>query len=387
VSKTRLNVLASAAFTLVAIVALAFAFLGGVAQEAHAQDAQKGLDVVNKNGCVGCHGGAQLTGGIGPKLAGTSLTQDQFLAKVRSGGGRMPPFAASQVSDADVASVYAYARSLGGAAQATTAAATTAAATTAAATTAAATTAAATTAAATTAAPATTAAATTAAATTTAATSTGFALPPTPSITEVTLPASIGQAFSKQLGAAASSAALKFYVSNETSRTLATTLNTAVTGSGYRALLPNGFQDQNGTLGGVYTKTSSPDVVVILVDVPANSQEITKGLTVSQQDADAFVKQVAGRKTLVVVLSGNNLISALGAATTTAAATTRAATTAAATTAAGGQGGAPTGAPSTGIGGPSSESGFNALWLLLPFTLLSVMSGVALVARSRRVRR
>lgn len=370
-SKTKLSMLGSAIFTLVAIVALAFAFFGGVPQEAHAQDAQKGLQVVSSNGCVGCHGGPQLAGGGAPKLAGTKLSKDQFLAKVRSGGGRMPAFSADKVSDAAVADAYAYAVSLANApaSQATT---TTVAATTAAATTAAATTAA-----------ATTAAATTQAATTAVATSTTAILPPTQGVTEVTLPASVGAEFTKQLGAAAGKASFKFYVSNETTTTLATTLNKSVTGAGYTSVFPNGFQNQGGTLSGAYTKASAPDLVVVLVDIPANSQEITKGLNVSPQDAAAFATQVAGRRTLVVALAGNNLFANLAGSATTAAATTAPATT----RAAGGQGGAPTGAPATGVGGSTQDGGLNALWLLLPLTLITVMSGAALVTRSRRARR
>jgi mono/diheme cytochrome c family protein len=135
--KVNFRAVISFGFMLAIGLALAIGILASATPEVNAQatgDPARGLQVMQANNCLGCHGGPQLTGNIGPRLAGTSLTYEQFLAKVRSGGGRMPPYPASAVSDEDVRNVHAYARSLSTApgGQATTAAAgaTTAAATT-----------------------------------------------------------------------------------------------------------------------------------------------------------------------------------------------------------------------------------------------------------------
>ena len=61
--------------------------------------------------CSGCHG-PNAEGDFGPRLAGTGLSIDQVLARVRLGKGPMPAFPASEVSDLTVRHVYAWLRSL-----------------------------------------------------------------------------------------------------------------------------------------------------------------------------------------------------------------------------------------------------------------------------------
>jgi hypothetical protein len=61
--------------------------------------------------CTNCHG-AQAQGGIGPRLAGTSLGFDQVLQIVRGGRGRMPAFDEGQVSDLELRHIHAWLRSL-----------------------------------------------------------------------------------------------------------------------------------------------------------------------------------------------------------------------------------------------------------------------------------
>jgi mono/diheme cytochrome c family protein len=61
--------------------------------------------------CAGCHG-AQAEGGIGPKLAGTSLEVDEVLLQVRVGAAPMPAFEEEEVSDLEVEHIYAWLRSL-----------------------------------------------------------------------------------------------------------------------------------------------------------------------------------------------------------------------------------------------------------------------------------
>jgi predicted ferric reductase/mono/diheme cytochrome c family protein len=61
--------------------------------------------------CVGCHG-MQAEGNVGPRLAGTDLSFDQLLSRVRTGSGPMPAFAKDQISDLELQHIYAWLRSL-----------------------------------------------------------------------------------------------------------------------------------------------------------------------------------------------------------------------------------------------------------------------------------
>jgi mono/diheme cytochrome c family protein len=61
--------------------------------------------------CSGCHG-ASAQGDIGPRLAGTGLSFDQVLARVRLGKAPMPAFPETAVSDLVLRHVYAWLRSL-----------------------------------------------------------------------------------------------------------------------------------------------------------------------------------------------------------------------------------------------------------------------------------
>jgi hypothetical protein len=61
--------------------------------------------------CVGCHG-ASAEGGIGPKLAGTPLSLDEVLLRVRAGKAPMPAFTAEEVSDLEVEHIFAWLQSL-----------------------------------------------------------------------------------------------------------------------------------------------------------------------------------------------------------------------------------------------------------------------------------
>jgi mono/diheme cytochrome c family protein len=61
--------------------------------------------------CISCHG-AQAEGNVGPKLAGTPLTFDEVLLRVRTGKGVMPAFTTAQISDAELQNIYAWLESL-----------------------------------------------------------------------------------------------------------------------------------------------------------------------------------------------------------------------------------------------------------------------------------
>lgn len=66
--------------------------------------------------CAGCHG-VKAEGGIGPKIAGTTLDLDTMQKQVRDprsrkSGGIMPPYSKDAVSDEQIADIYAWLKSL-----------------------------------------------------------------------------------------------------------------------------------------------------------------------------------------------------------------------------------------------------------------------------------
>jgi mono/diheme cytochrome c family protein len=84
---------------------------GGAAAPSTQGDANAGAKAWASSPCVACHG-ANAEGSVGPKLAGTSLPFDTVKNTVRNGrGGEMPKFSADQVSDADIANIYAWLKS------------------------------------------------------------------------------------------------------------------------------------------------------------------------------------------------------------------------------------------------------------------------------------
>ncbi|MEJ2735127.1 MAG: c-type cytochrome [Anaerolineae bacterium] len=74
-------------------------------------DPEVGAQVWAEKPCSGCHG-AEAGGGIGPRLAGTSLEFDEVLLQVRTGAAPMPAFSEEEVSDLEVQHIYAWLRSL-----------------------------------------------------------------------------------------------------------------------------------------------------------------------------------------------------------------------------------------------------------------------------------
>jgi mono/diheme cytochrome c family protein len=61
--------------------------------------------------CLGCHG-ANAEGDVGPRLAGTPLTFDEVLFRVRTGKAPMPAFDEQQISDLELEHIYAWFQSL-----------------------------------------------------------------------------------------------------------------------------------------------------------------------------------------------------------------------------------------------------------------------------------
>jgi mono/diheme cytochrome c family protein len=61
--------------------------------------------------CKVCHG-SEGQGNAGPALVPFELEDEELLAKVREGGGEMPPISANRVSDDEVKQIAAYLKSL-----------------------------------------------------------------------------------------------------------------------------------------------------------------------------------------------------------------------------------------------------------------------------------
>ena len=80
---------------------------------ASAQDTKNGKELWVKYTCYGCHG---FSGQNGPglRLVPMSMSQDSFTNRVRNPAtpNRMPPYSAKVLSDAQLADIWAYLRTL-----------------------------------------------------------------------------------------------------------------------------------------------------------------------------------------------------------------------------------------------------------------------------------
>lgn len=78
-----------------------------VAASSRASDAvsQGGLDHYSTSNCLGCHG-VTAHGGMGPPLASTPLSFEEFARIVREGKGMMPKTSESDLSDSELRSIY-----------------------------------------------------------------------------------------------------------------------------------------------------------------------------------------------------------------------------------------------------------------------------------------
>ena len=61
--------------------------------------------------CKTCHG-EDARGDAGPRLVPLEIEYDELLAKVREGGGEMPPISTRTLSDDDVKQIFTYLKSL-----------------------------------------------------------------------------------------------------------------------------------------------------------------------------------------------------------------------------------------------------------------------------------
>ncbi len=85
----------------------------GGEQAAPQGDAKAGQQVYLADGCWECHGTVAQGGVItGPRLAHTALPYEAVLQQLRVPQNAMPPYEAAIVSDAEVANIYAWLKSL-----------------------------------------------------------------------------------------------------------------------------------------------------------------------------------------------------------------------------------------------------------------------------------
>ena len=62
---------------------------------------------IARDNCASCHG-EDFSGGVGPALAGTSLSEADFEETVRNGQGKMPAFSEDQVSNDELSALYTF---------------------------------------------------------------------------------------------------------------------------------------------------------------------------------------------------------------------------------------------------------------------------------------
>jgi ubiquinol-cytochrome c reductase cytochrome c subunit len=75
--------------------------------------AQNGKRLYTSYGCYQCHGHqAQGSPATGPRLGPSPIAYPAFAQYVRQPTGQMPPYSSKVVSDAEMADIYAFLRSL-----------------------------------------------------------------------------------------------------------------------------------------------------------------------------------------------------------------------------------------------------------------------------------
>ena len=91
-------------------LAVAGILVAGTAQAE--PSAANGQMLFVKVGCYQCHGYQGQGGAAGPRIAPDPLPFDGLAAFVRTSSGEMPPYAATILSDGDLADIYAYLQSI-----------------------------------------------------------------------------------------------------------------------------------------------------------------------------------------------------------------------------------------------------------------------------------
>ena len=83
----------------------------GVDSEESSEEGASSGDVdaegIARDNCASCHG-QDFSGAMGPALAGTSLSEEDFTTTVRDGKGSMPAFSTDQVADEELTALYQF---------------------------------------------------------------------------------------------------------------------------------------------------------------------------------------------------------------------------------------------------------------------------------------
>ena len=76
-------------------------------------DAESGRRIYSSHGCYGCHGG-EGQGSIltGPRLGPDPISFPAFVRYLRQPAGQMPPYTSKVISDAELADIHAFLKSL-----------------------------------------------------------------------------------------------------------------------------------------------------------------------------------------------------------------------------------------------------------------------------------
>lgn len=82
----------------------------GESEESSEEGASSGdvdAEGIARDNCASCHG-QDFSGAMGPALAGTSLSEEDFTTIVRDGKGSMPAFSTDQVADEELTALYQF---------------------------------------------------------------------------------------------------------------------------------------------------------------------------------------------------------------------------------------------------------------------------------------
>jgi mono/diheme cytochrome c family protein len=80
---------------------------GGGEDEETASSGDVDAEGIARDTCASCHG-QDFSGSMGPALAGTSLSEEDFTTTVREGQGSMPAFSADQIADEELTAMYQF---------------------------------------------------------------------------------------------------------------------------------------------------------------------------------------------------------------------------------------------------------------------------------------
>ena len=76
-------------------------------EDSSASSSDVDAEGIAQSSCASCHG-SDFSGGVGPALAGMSLSEDEFSETVRNGQGQMPAFSEDQIKDEELTALHTF---------------------------------------------------------------------------------------------------------------------------------------------------------------------------------------------------------------------------------------------------------------------------------------